>query len=249
MRSSGFGTTDAGASAWSRYRLLAAEHRPERVVLRAVLAGGLGVVVSGLSFWWAGPIVAVAAFTMHAVYERNRPGAATSWRRGALAERRTGRRLARLDPAGFHVLHDRAVPGLPATNLDHLVVGITGVYAIASRRWRWGARLRSEGRRLWAGGRPAGDVAGAAARGAHTVSELLGAELDHDIPVAPLVAVHGARVGRAGLRHGGVLFCAAGPLPHLISTRPVIFTSAQVATVAAAAERVLPPMLETLFPD
>ncbi|MEU5876938.1 nuclease-related domain-containing protein [Spirillospora sp. NPDC047279] len=247
MRISGLGTSSAGASAWSRYRALAAAHRQERLVLRGVLACGAGVGAAGLSVWWAGPVVAVAAFAAFTLYEWNRPSPATSWRQGAMAERRTGRSLAKLDPAAFHVLHDRALPGAPATNLDHLVIGITGVYAIASRRWRWGLRLRSEGRRLWAGTRPAGDLAGAAARAAGSVAELLATELDHEVPVTPMVAVHGARVPRNGLRHGGVLFVASRPLPSIIATRPVTFTSAQVATVAAAAERVLPPMLENLF--
>ncbi|GAA2607482.1 hypothetical protein GCM10010411_47130 [Actinomadura fulvescens] len=246
MRFSGVGTSSAGASAWSRYRMLAAEHRQERLLLRGVLACGVGVVVAGLSVWWAGPGGALAAFAAFTMYERARPGPATRWRQGAVAERRTGRSLARLDPTGFRVLHDRALPRTPSTNLDHLVIGLTGVYAIASRRWRWGLRLRSEGRRLWIGDKPAGDLAGAATRSARTVAESLSLELDYEVAVTPMVAVHGARVPRNGLRHGGVFFVAARPLPELITARPVVFTSAQVATVAAAAERALPPMLDTL---
>ncbi|MFG1998689.1 nuclease-related domain-containing protein [Spirillospora sp. NPDC048911] len=244
---SGVDPSSAGASAWSRYRVLAAEHRQQRLLLRGALACGLGVVVAGVSVWWAGPGAAMAAFAAFTMYERARPSPATSWRQGAMAERRTGRSLAKLDPAGFHVLHDRALPNMPTTNLDHLVIGITGVYAIASRRWRWGLRLRSEGRRLWIGNRPAGDLAGAASRAARTVADLLSLELDHEVPVSPMVSVHGAKVPQGGLRHGGVLFAAARPLPNMIAARPVVFTSAQVATVAAAAERVLPPMLENLF--
>ncbi|KAB2350831.1 nuclease-related domain-containing protein [Actinomadura rudentiformis] len=247
VRIIGVGTSNAGASAWSRYRMLVAEHRQERLLLRGVLACGIGVVVAGFSVWWAGPGTAMAAFAAFTVYERTRPSPATSWRQGAVAERRTGRSLARLDPSGFKVLHDRALPGAPATNLDHLVIGITGVYAIASRRWRWGLRLRSEGRRLWVGNKPAGDLAGAATRAARTVAEVLSLELDHEVPVTPMVSVHGAKVPRSGLRHGGVLFVAARPLPDVLSARPVVFTSAQVATVTAAAEQMLPPMLETLF--
>ncbi|MFD0853876.1 hypothetical protein ACFQ07_16680, partial [Actinomadura adrarensis] len=34
-------------------------------------------------------------------------------------------------------------------------------------------------------------------------------------------------------------------LPHVIAARPVIYTSAQVATIAAAADSVLPPMPRT----
>ncbi|WP_067481194.1 nuclease-related domain-containing protein [Actinomadura hibisca] len=241
MRSSG-GASNAGASAWARYRALAAEHRRERLLVQGVLAAGTGVVAAGVAVWWAGPAVAVVVFAGCVLYGWTRSGPMADWRQGAVAERRTGRRLARLDPAGHHVFHDRALPGA-TTNLDHLVVGLTGVYAIASRRWARGARVRVEGRRLWTGRRPVGSV-GAAGRAARTVAELLSAELDHQVVVTPMVAVHGARVPRGGLAHGEVLVHAVREVPQVITARAVIFTSAQVATIAAAAERLLPPMLE-----
>ncbi|MFB4320121.1 nuclease-related domain-containing protein [Actinomadura sp. 21ATH] len=242
MRSvGGGGTSGAGDSAWSRYRALAGRDRRERLVVQAVLAAGAGVVAAGVAVWWAGIAVAAAVFAGQAVYGRARPGAATEWRRGALAERRTGRRLARLDPAAFHVLHDRVLPD-SKSNLDHLVIGLTGVYAIASRRWRRGVRLRSEQGRLWAGSRPAAGV-DVAAHAATLVEKLLADELDHVVEVEAVVAVHGARVPREGLRHGEVELRSVRSLPGGIAGRPVIFTSAQVTTIAAAAERVLPPMI------
>ncbi|MFI6514028.1 nuclease-related domain-containing protein [Spirillospora sp. NPDC050679] len=241
MRGSG-GASNAGASAWARYRALAAEHRRERLLLQGVLALGAGVVAAGIAVWWAGPVVAVVVFAGGVLHGWTRSRPMADWRRGAVAERRTGRRLARLDPAGHHVLHDRVLPGA-TTNLDHLVVGLTGVYAIASRRWPWRARVRVEGRRLWAGRRAVGSV-GTAGRAARTVAELLSAELDHRIAVTPMVAVHGARVPRGGLVHGEVLVHSVREVPQVMTARAVIFTSAQVATIAAAAERLLPPMPE-----
>ncbi|WP_165959003.1 nuclease-related domain-containing protein [Actinomadura sp. KC345] len=251
MRSSGVGVSSAGASALYRYRALAAEHRWERRAIRAVVAGGAGVVAAGVSVWWAGLLAAVLTFAAHAAYGWLRPGPVTNWRRGALAERSTGRRLARLDPAGFHVLHDRALRGgaAPTANLDHLVVGLSGIYAIASRRFRVGARLRTEQRRLWVGRRPVVGVTGVAARAADTVAELLSEELDQEVHVTPIVVVHGARVGRDGVEHEGVLFYPARAFSRVIAREPVIYTSAQVASIAAAAERALPPMMEILLPD
>ncbi|MFI0486003.1 nuclease-related domain-containing protein [Actinomadura sp. 9N215] len=251
MRSSGVAVSSAGASALYRYRALAAEHRWERRAVRAVLACGAGVVAVGVTVWWAGILVAVLFFVAHAVYVRYRPAPVSNWRRGALAERRTGRRLSRLDPAGFHVLHDRAFSDdpAPATNLDHLVVGLSGIYAIASRRLRWGAQLHAEQNRLLAGARPVTGVSAAAARAAETVAELLSEELDQDVQVTPMVVVHGARVARDGVRHGRVLFHAARSIPRAIVGEPVIYTSAQVAALAAAAERRLPSMMETLLSE
>jgi hypothetical protein len=253
VRSSGLGGAGgpaAGASALSRYRELVAQNRWERLLIRVLLAAGAGVVAAGLTVWWAGLAVAAVGIAGHAVYTRVRPSPANNWRRGAIAECRTGRRLARLDPAGFHILHDRALPGTKpgahATNLDHLVVGLTGVYAIASRRWRWGMRLRAEEGRLWVGRRPAGHVRTPALRAASSVAGMLAEKLDHKVDVEAVVAVHGPRLPRGGLRFGtdgdAIELHTARNLPHVIAGRPVIYTSAQVATIAAAAESVLPAM-------
>jgi Nuclease-related domain len=62
-------------------------------------------------------------------------------------------RVAVADPMerrGYQVFHDLAVPGSPA-NVDHLVVGPSGVYVIDSKRYR--GRLRYVAGRLWHGGR------------------------------------------------------------------------------------------------
>lgn len=235
----------AGASAWARYRTLSAEYRMERVAVRLVLAAAGGTAVfgfTGTAGWWAGPTAAAGVFVVHTVYVRQRPGALNGWRQGAIAERRTGRRLAALDPASFRVLHDRSLPDTPAVNLDHLVIGLTGVYAIVSRRWPVRISLRADRKRIWAGDRPLVALPAAAARAARTVSAGLTAELDHEVRVTAMVAVHGARMPRDGLRQGRVVFQPVRRLTPYIKERPVVFTSAQVDTITAAAERLLPPM-------
>src|SRR5690606_4267089 len=218
----------AGASATYRYRALAAEHRWERWTVRTVVAAGAGVIAAGLSAWWAGLVVAALFICGHVAYVRLRPGSVASWRRGALAERRTGRRLARLDPAGFHVLHDRALPGgaRPMANLDHLVIGLSGVYAIASRLFRVTARLRVEGRRILGGSRLLVGVSRLAVSAADVVVALLSGELGQEVGVAPLVVGHGARVSRDCVENRGVLFCTAKAIPRRIAREPVVNTSA-----------------------
>jgi hypothetical protein len=225
--------------------VLAAEHRQERLILRLALAGPAGAAMAAVAGWPAGLAVAAAVGFGHVWYVRWQPGALAGWRSGALAERRTGRVLGRLDQESFQVLHDRALPDAPAANLDHLVIGMTGIYAITTRRWTGRPlRLRADRRRLWLGERQLHTLPSAAARAGGTVAAALTAELDHEIGVTSLVAVHGARLPAAGLRFGGVVFHPVRQVPGFIRRNPVVFTSAQVATIAAAAERLLPPMLE-----
>jgi Nuclease-related domain len=71
---------------------------------------------------------------------------ARTWQRGAQGERHTARLLDRLTRDGFVVFHDLAVPDSPA-NIDHLVIGPSGVFVIDSKQWTGGVH---QGRR-WAG--------------------------------------------------------------------------------------------------
>lgn len=240
----GRGASVAGASAHARYRRLRAEHRQERVLTRLAAAGAAGAMTAGLFGWPQGLSVAFAILLLRAVYLRVKPDAVTRWRRGAAAERRTGRQLARLDPACFHVLHDRALPGQAHVNLDHLVVGLTGVYAIVSRRWPPLTRLRVVERRLWAGPRPMTRLLTAARGAARTVAEHLSDDLGQRVEVRPIVAVHGTRLPRRGIIFDGVTLRRAKRTGRLIERQPAVFTTAQVAAIAAAAERILPPMID-----
>lgn len=233
----------AGASAQARYRALRAERRQERAVARLVVSVVAGSMTAGLFGWPPGLAVGLGLLLGHLLYFRTRPSALTDWRRGAAAERRMGRRLSRLDPAYFHVLHDRALPGGFRENLDHLVVGHTGVYAISSRRWPPLTRLRVDGR-LWAGPRPLTRLHVRARRAASAVADRLAAETGHAVEVSPVIAVHGGRLPRGGIVFHGVVLHRADRVNRLVERQPVLYTTAEVAAIAAAAERILPPMID-----
>ena len=240
----GRGASVAGASAQARYRRLRAQYRQERVLARLALAGVAGSMTAGVFDWVPGLSVALAVLLLHSLFLRAKPDAVTRWRRGAAAERRTGRQLSRLDPAYFHVLHDRVLPSGSRANLDHLVIGLTGVYAIVSRRWPPLTRLRVADERLWAGPRPIGRLPALARGAARTVEERLSADLGRRIEVSAVIAVHGTRIPRAGIVVGGVTVQRAKRAQRLIQRQPAVFTTAQVAAIAAAAERILPPMID-----
>jgi hypothetical protein len=240
----GRGASVAGASAQARYRRLRAQYRQERVLARLALAGVAGSMTAGVFDWVPGLSVALAVLLLHSLFLRAKPDAVTRWRRGAAAERRTGRQLSRLDPAYFHVLHDRVLPSGSRANLDHLVIGLTGVYAIVSRRWPPLTRLRVADERLWAGPRPIGRLPALARGAARTVEERLSADLGRRIEVSAVIAVHGTRMPRVGIVVGGVTVQRAKRAQRLIQRQPAVFTTAQVAAIAAAAERILPPMID-----
>jgi hypothetical protein len=69
---------------------------------------------------------------------------ARAWRRGAHGERQTARLLDRLGRDGYQVFHDLAMPGSSA-NIDHLVVGPSGVFVIDSKQWTGQVQQSADG--------------------------------------------------------------------------------------------------------
>jgi hypothetical protein len=225
-----------GASAMTQYRRRrASDWRTWRATLpqrlAGVLAAGAGaalattvVVGPGLARV-TGPAAALAL----AWLLRFRPAAATlAWRHGAQGERRTARLLAPLERRSYQVFHDLAVPG-SAANVDHLVVGPTGVYVIDSKRYR--GRLRYAAGHLWHGSRTLDRTLATLWWEATQVAETLG--FGPDLHVYPVLCVHVARLPwRRELLVDGVPVLAAGALrPALQVTRQAL-TPEQVALVA-----------------
>jgi hypothetical protein len=79
---------------------------------------------------------------------------------------------------------------------------------------------------------------------ARTVAEHLSEDLGQRIDVRPIIAVHGTRLPRRGIVFDGVTLRRAKRTRRLIQRQPAVFTTAQVAAIAAAAERTLPPMID-----
>jgi hypothetical protein len=115
---------------------------------------------------------------------------ARSWRLGARGERRTARILERLERDGFVAFHDLAVPGSPA-NVDHLVIGPTGVFVIDSKLYRGTVRVGPDGR-LWYGGRSLDRVLGTLWWEAQQVAEAFAG--GREIRIYPVLCMHEARL-------------------------------------------------------
>ena len=122
-------------------------YRPSRSrAASAVLAVGLvaGVLAAQAGLPWAG-LAGLTVAVLVGWRLRFRPSTqARAWRRGAAGERHTARLLDRLGRDGYVVFHDLAMPDSPA-NLDHLVVGPSGVFVIDSKQWAGQVHQSSDG--------------------------------------------------------------------------------------------------------
>jgi Nuclease-related domain len=157
---------------------------------------------------------------------------ARTWQRGAAGERRTARLLRRLHRDGYVLLHDLAVPGSLA-NVDHLVIGRSGVFVIDSKQWN--GQVHQGGDELvWHNHYRIDRTLATVRWEAETVGRLLG------IPAAPLVCVHGALVDGDGLRAQGVAIVPANRLRDALGHDRVL-SDADVELYAATARTRLRP--------
>jgi hypothetical protein len=198
LRSSG-----AGRSAYARWLTERASHRRRHAVSRGAAAASVGAAVcAGLALvssrpgvahrpGGSGPLAIVLAAAavvclLVAVAVRPRPDP-ERWRRGAEGELATAELLAGLNPRKWEVWHDVGLPHSRA-NVDHLVIGPTGVWVVDTKAFR--APVRARRGRLWAGGQEvATDVV---AWEAEVVAGVLGQS------TRALIAVHGRGLPRRG---------------------------------------------------
>jgi hypothetical protein len=223
-----------GASAHAEYRRRRAiewaawtRTLPWRVaVILGVGAGGalLGSLLAPRLGLVAGGLAAVAA----GWGLRFRPSPdAIAWRRGAAGERRTAQLLGSLGRHGWAVLHDLAVPGSQA-NLDHLVIGPSGVFVIDSKQYRGHLQLDPSGR-LWHGRYPLAPALRAASFEADKAAQVLP---DPGVAVVPIVAVHGAQVPWGKVVMDGVPVVSARRLPGMLRRLPAVLGPERVAALA-----------------
>ena len=111
---------------------------------------------------------------------------AGAWSAGADGERRVAAALDVLPP-GWHVHHDRLLrPGRTRTNLDHIVIGPSGLYLVDTKNWAGGTSVHDGN--LWqhtSSSSPKGRELDAVARFAGEMEKTLG------LPVVPVIALAG----------------------------------------------------------
>ncbi|HWD47605.1 MAG TPA: nuclease-related domain-containing protein [Actinomycetota bacterium] len=200
---------------------------PWRVATILGIGAGGGVLGSLLATW-LGLVLGVLAAMAAGWRLRFQPSPdAVAWRRGAAGERRTARVLAALERQGWAVLHDLAVPGSRA-NIDHLVIGPSGVFVIDSKQYRGRLQLDQSGR-LWHGRYPLAPALRAVTFEADQAALVL---TDPDVVVVPILAIHGTQVPWGKVVADGVPVVAARRLPRMLRQLPAVLGPERVAGLA-----------------
>jgi hypothetical protein len=175
------------------------------LVWRAPLVAAAGLVVHVLTARAGlphGGLVGLAVAALASWRLRFRPSEqARTWQRGAHGERHTARLLDRLPRDGYVVFHDLAVPGSPA-NVDHLVIGPTGLFVIDSKQWTGSVHQSADGL-AWHNHCRLDRTIDTVRWEAEALGRLLGTR------PAALLCVHGAHVQGGGLDTQGVAIVPA----------------------------------------
>lgn len=227
----------AGASATAEYQKRSARERQRQE--QAVNADAEWRQDVKRRHRFLGPVV--TAFTPKPVIAETQATAA--WKTGAEGEERVAEVLA--DVAGIEVLHDRRWPGTRSGNIDHIVVGPSGVFVVDAKKYEGKLELVDRGSlfrpdvRLHVNGRNRtklidGLLAQVEAVRA-TRTELA------DVPVSGVLCFVGADWGLFGPRKpkflNGVTIVWPLKLPDIVSAPGPV----DVATVAANLRSGLPP--------
>jgi hypothetical protein len=227
----------AGASARAEFDRRLARHRAAAfdrlpgIVLRSgfLIVFGLVVTTLGPSWQLLGWLLVVIGALSAFIGLVGLPANVRAWRTGAAGEERTGDVLDPLEAEGYVVLHDLRMPGSRA-NIDHLVIGPTGVWVVETKSYEGALRVR--GGELWIGGRRRPGFVDQARREAAAVAETL-----EGVAVTPLLCVHRADfplLSRPQL--DGVAIVGPGRLARVIREGPVVLDPAEVERLAALAE-------------
>jgi len=154
------------------------------------------------------------------------------WSKGAAGERATAAVLAGL-PSGFVVFHDLHVPGSPA-NVDHLVVGPTGVFLVDSKAYS--GKLTASGDMLWSGRHPI-------RREVDTVNFIAGRVAAHlQMQTRPVLCFTEAALPERRFQLGAVTAVGTGELTNLLTEGPVVLNEGQIGWYARLAGELIEPV-------
>jgi hypothetical protein len=172
---------------------LAADPRMRLWWRRVILAVVVAVAFSLLVSWRLGVTLAVIAVVADTIY-RSRRGLPGRRVKMTGAQRHTRRQLAKLGRAGYRAIHGNLIPE-SQEQIDHLVVGPTGVFAIDSESWDKHLVVRTKNaRQLWHGPFSMKERLEHARWESQRAAEMLSGAAGYPITVRPAMAVYGPKI-------------------------------------------------------
>ena len=202
---------------------------------RTLVLVGIGVLVVAallmiLGFsWW--PFSLLGLLLIKVADRVTSPGTKLdpqAWLKGARGEESVGRALAELRVQGYRDLHDIETGH---GNIDHVVVGPTGVAAVETKNWT-GTFVPVKGH-LHFNGRPCQDVLKQAQRGAMEIRRRLEKAEIRTFVDAVVVSTN-APVARGELTFREATVLEVGRLPGWVRSRRHRLTEAEIARAVAA---------------
>jgi len=160
---------------------------------RAAIAIIVGVVFTVVVSWRLGLTLAVVAAIADTIYQSRR-GLPERRVKVTRAQRHTRRQLAKLARVGYRTMNGNLIPN-SEEQVDHLVVGPAGVFAIDSEAWNKHLVVRTKnGLQLWHGPFSMKDRLEHARWESEQAAEMLSGALGRPVTVRPAMAVYGPKI-------------------------------------------------------
>ncbi|MDP4501494.1 nuclease-related domain-containing protein [Nonomuraea turcica] len=222
-------------------RSLLQQPRFRRLRNRLLAAVGVALVVGFLvGDWRVGVTAGVVAAILEAVYRARSNSSVPAWRRASVAERRTEAQLRKLERLGYRTLHARAIPNSEA-QIDHLVVGPTGVYAVDSEKWDKRLPVRVQmGKKLFHGPFDQKARLNEAKWEASQAGELISRSFGREVSVVPSLAIYGPAVPWKIMTIRGVDVYQGDRARKWITKRERALTAMEIDRIYDIAARELP---------
>jgi hypothetical protein len=226
---------------------MAADPRMPVWIGRAVVAAVVGGAASFWIGWRLGVTVAALVAIADIIFRSRTTPIIPASARVTSAQRRSGRRLARLRANGYITLNARAIPHTKEV-IDHLVVGPAGVFALDSERWDRRLPVRAiQGSQLYHGPFSQRDRLEHARWEAAQASRLLGNAVKRTIDVRPAMVIYGPKIPWNVVSLYGVDVFSGSTLIKYFrrqakTRRAAPLDAGLISSIQEAADRVLPPV-------
>lgn len=229
-----------GASPQAVYEQLWQKDRKGRLRTRAIIAGVAVILGAQLVSPLFGVVLALVAGGGDALLHWRQHASAAVWRKGLRGDQRMARLLRfTLERRGHRVLHYRSVPG--HETIDQLLIGPSGVWLIDNQAWHPETEISGFGGRLDIDGKTPSVLTNRLTGAARAVSELVSDTLGMEVPVRPLLAVHGGKLAKGLIIADGLTLLRPWRLPRWPGAHRVAdYSPEQVEAILRAANQVLP---------